>query len=47
MSNDVVLEAERVARIFKDNIERAIRQLSPGYIVDLQGNFKDWPSASQ
>lgn len=26
-----------------DNIEKAIRQLGPDYIVDLQGNFKDWP----
>jgi len=43
MTTEVTPEAERIARIFKDNIERAISELGPGYIVDLQGKFKDWP----
>ncbi len=36
-------ERNRVARLFKDNIENAIYQLGPGYKVDLQGDFDATP----
>jgi hypothetical protein len=38
-------ERQRIAKIFKDHIEKAINELGPGYTVDLQGNFYDTPSA--
>jgi hypothetical protein len=36
-------ERHRVAKIFKNHIERAIDELGPGYIVDLQGRFDSTP----
>jgi hypothetical protein len=36
-------ERERIAKIFKTYVEKAIDELGPGYTVDLQGNFYDTP----
>jgi len=36
-------ERQRIAKIFKTHIEKAIDELGPGYTVDLQGNFYDTP----
>jgi hypothetical protein len=36
-------ERQRIARIFKDHIEKAIDELGPGYVVDLQGKFEVTP----
>ncbi len=36
-------ERNRIARLFKDNIENAIYQLGPEYTVDLQGDFEATP----
>jgi len=36
-------ERERIAKIFKIYVEKAIDELGPGYIVDLQGSFYDTP----
>jgi len=36
-------ERKRIAKIFKNHIEKAIIELGSGYIVDLQGNFFDTP----
>jgi hypothetical protein len=36
-------ERNRVARIFKNHIEKAIDELGPGYVVDLQGRFDSTP----
>jgi len=39
----ITAERERIAKIFKTYVERAIDELGPGYMVDLQGNFYDTP----
>jgi len=36
-------ERERIAKIFKTYVEKAVDELGPGYTVDLQGNFYDTP----
>ena len=36
-------ERQRIARIFKDHVEKAIVELGPGYTVDLKGDFFDTP----
>ncbi len=36
---DLSLERQRVAKIIKKNIERAVAELGPGYNVELQGKF--------
>ena len=36
-------ERERIAKIFKAYIEKAVDELGPGYTVDLQGKFYDTP----
>lgn len=36
-------ERERIAKIFKTYVEKAIDELGLGYTVDLQGNFYDTP----
>jgi len=36
-------DRERIAKIFKTHVEKAVDELGPGYIVDLQGNFYDTP----
>jgi len=36
-------ERKRIARIFKDYVEKAIDELGPGYVVDLHGSFYDTP----
>jgi hypothetical protein len=42
-SESITPERQRIARIFKDHIEKAINELGLGYTVDLQGNFYDTP----
>jgi len=39
----LTVERQRIARIFKDHVEKAIDELGPGYVVDLKGNFFDTP----
>jgi hypothetical protein len=39
----VTPERRRIAKIFKTYVEKAIDELGPGYMVDLQGNFFDTP----
>jgi len=36
-------ERQRIAKIFKTYVEKAINELGPSYTVDLQGNFYDTP----
>jgi len=36
-------ERQRIAKIFKTHVEKAVDELGPGYTVDLQGNFYDTP----
>ena len=36
-------ERQRIAKIFKTYVEKAIDELGPGYMVDLQGSFYDTP----
>jgi hypothetical protein len=36
-------EGQRIVRIFKTNIEKAIDELGRGYTVDLQGTFDKTP----
>jgi len=36
-------ERIRIAKIFKTHIEKAIDELGPGYIVDVQGFFDTTP----
>jgi len=36
-------ERRRIAKIFKTYVEKAVDELGPGYMVDLQGNFYDTP----
>lgn len=36
-------ERQRIAKIFKIYVEKAMDKLGPGYIVDLQGNFYATP----
>jgi hypothetical protein len=36
-------ERQRIAKIFKTYVEKAVDELGPGYTVDLQGNFYDTP----
>jgi hypothetical protein len=36
-------ERQRIAKIFKSHVEKAIDELGPGYTVDLQGNYHDTP----
>ena len=36
-------ERQRIAKIFKTHVEKAIHELGPGYTVDLQGNFETTP----
>jgi hypothetical protein len=36
-------ERERIAKIFKTYVEKAVDELGPGYTVDLQGNFYTTP----
>jgi len=38
-SNLITPERERIAKIFKTYVEKAVNELGPGYTVDLQGNF--------
>jgi len=40
-------ERQRVAKIFKNYVEKAVDELGPGYTVDLQGNFYDTPIRSK
>jgi hypothetical protein len=42
-SESITPERQRIAKIFKDHIEKAINELGPGYTVDLQGNLYDTP----
>jgi hypothetical protein len=32
-------ERRRIAKIFKTYVEKAVDELGPGYMVDLQGDF--------
>jgi hypothetical protein len=41
--NLITPERERIGRIFKEHIEKAIDELGPGYTVDLQGHFDATP----
>ena len=36
-------ERQRIAKIFKTHIEKAIEEIGQGYIVDLQGEFDKTP----
>ena len=36
-------ERERIAKVFKTHIEKAIEELGIGYQVDLQGKFDSTP----
>jgi len=36
-------ERERIAKIFKTYVEKAVDELGPGYTVDLQGDFYTTP----
>jgi hypothetical protein len=36
-------ERQRIAKIFKSYVEKAIDELGPGYTVDLQGSFYTTP----
>jgi hypothetical protein len=36
-------ERQRIARVFKEHIDRAIAELGVGYQVDLQGKFDSTP----
>jgi len=36
-------ERQRIAKVFKNYVEKAVDELGPGYTVDLQGNFYDTP----
>jgi hypothetical protein len=37
-------ERQRIAKILKNHIEKAVDELGPGYTVNLQGNFYDTPN---
>jgi hypothetical protein len=39
----ITAERQRIAKIFKTYVEKAVDELGPGYTVDLQGNFYDTP----
>ena len=39
----ITLERQRIAKVFKNHVEKAVDELGPGYTVDLQGNFYDTP----
>ena len=36
-------ERQRIAKIFKTYVEKAVDELGPDYTVDLQGNFYATP----
>ncbi|MGD0405111.1 MAG: hypothetical protein ABSB10_00460 [Candidatus Bathyarchaeia archaeon] len=36
-------ERQRIAKVFKEHIDRAIEELGVGYQVDLQGKFDSTP----
>jgi hypothetical protein len=36
-------ERQRIAKIFKTHIEKAIEEIGQGYTVDLQGEFDKTP----
>jgi hypothetical protein len=36
-------ERQRIAKIFKTYVEKALDELGPGYMVDLQGDFYGTP----
>lgn len=36
---NITPERRRVAKIFKAYVEKAVDELEPGYMVDLQGDF--------
>jgi hypothetical protein len=36
-------ERQRIAKIFKTYVEKAVDELGPGYTVDLQGSFYTTP----
>jgi hypothetical protein len=42
-SESITPERQRIAKTFKNHIEKAVDELGPGYTVDLQGNFYDTP----
>jgi hypothetical protein len=39
----ITAERQRIAKIFKTYVEKAVDELGPGYTVDLQGNFYATP----
>jgi hypothetical protein len=39
----ITAERQRIAKIFKIYVEKAVDELGPGYVVDLQGNFYSTP----
>ena len=39
----ITVERQRIPKIFKAHVEKALDELGPGYLVDLQGNFYATP----
>ncbi|HEY4674521.1 MAG TPA: hypothetical protein VIH48_00540 [Candidatus Bathyarchaeia archaeon] len=39
----ITLERQRIAKILKTYVEKAVDELGSGYKVDLQGDFCDTP----
>ena len=39
----ITAERRRIAKISKTYVEKALDELGPGYMVDLQGNFYATP----